>query len=327
MQFRTVVDPGQSKVKITYNDPVLFVGSCFAESVGARMREGKMPVMINPYGTVFNPVSVLTTLDGIINCKTYSLSDLESANGLWFSYDHYTEFSSDDAGKLVERLNARLTEAAQFMSRASFLFITFGTALVYELAASGRIVSNCHKMPSAWFRSRMLSVEEITVMWNSFLDRLADSHPHLKVIFTVSPVRHLKDGAHANQVSKATLLLAVENLIKHRCAPSYFPAYELLLDDLRDYRFYDNDMIHPSSSAVDYIWEQFSDSWLDKGTRQAWKEVFKITIARNHRFISNSEAGKRRFSEQMLKQLLLISNKYPGIDFSDEVEYFGNLNK
>jgi hypothetical protein len=173
----------------------------------------------------------------------------------------------------------------------------------------------------------MLTVQEIVDLWTNQLDKLHSLFPKLQVVFTISPVRHWKDGAHGNQVSKSVLFVAVEELLKHKAAPGYFPAYELVMDDLRDYRFYSEDMLHPSVSAVNYIWEAFTDCYLDSVTINIWKEVAKITMAYNHRFISGSETKKDYFAQKILKQICDIKSRLPLIDFSREEDYFLKMRK
>ncbi len=246
MELRTTFHIEPSPVKITYNDSVMFVGSCFASAMGSQMEMGHMPVMINPAGTVFNPLSVCNTLDSITARKQFLIDDLHFYDGTWLSFYHYTDFSSDDPLKVLEKINRRLEQAYEHLKHSRFLFVTFGTARVYKLKKSGLIVSNCHKIPSEQFESILLTVDEIVAAWNAQLDKLKLLFPALKVIFTISPVRHWKDGAHGNQISKSVLFVALNELQKHKSSPEYFPAYELLMDDLRDYRFYGDDMLHPS---------------------------------------------------------------------------------
>ncbi len=325
MELRTTFNIEPSPYKITYDDRVLFIGSCFASSVGEQMGRGKMNVMTNPAGTVYNPVSVCNTLNSIAAGKEFTSDDLYFYDGMWLSFSHYTDFSSVDPGNTLDKINSKLKEASSFLKNPGFLFVTFGTARIYRWKKTGQVVSNCHKIPSGQFSHELLSVKEIVELWTNQLDRLSDYCPGLKVIFTISPVRHLKDGAHGNQVSKSVLFLAVEELLAHASKPWYFPAYELVMDDLRDYRFYNDDMIHPSDSAINYIWEAFSGSYLDKTALKIWNEALKITKARSHRFNSDNRSKKRDFARKMLAQIAEIENKVPAIDFSEEKSYFLKL--
>jgi hypothetical protein len=325
MELRTTFSITPTENKITYNDPVMFIGSCFAASVGKQLEAGRMPVMINPSGTVYNPFSICNTLDTITFERKYKISDLYNNNGTWLSFNHYTDFSSEQADEVVLRINDRNEKARDFISRSRFLFITFGTARVYRWKKSGKIVSNCHKIPSAEFTNELLSVEAIVTLWKNQLDRLKSLFPEIKVIFTVSPVRHWKDGAHGNQVSKAVLFLAIEELIGHPSNPGYFPAYELVMDDLRDYRFYDDDMLHPSRAAVDYIWNAFSDCYLDDKTKKLWHEINSITKAVSHKIQTTSKSEITKFAKNILSRIDAAEKKLPGINLVYERTYFNNL--
>jgi hypothetical protein len=322
MELRTTFDISKSEKKITYADNVMFIGSCFASSIGSQMETGHMPVMINPAGAVFNPVSVCNTLDTITVNNEFHIEDLHFYDGTWLSFYHYTDFSSNDPAKVLENINKISRAAYEFLKNACFLFITLGTARVYKLKKSGLIVSNCHKIPAEQFEFQLLSPEDIVEIWSAQLDKLHDLFPKLNIVFTISPVRHWKDGAHGNQVSKSILFVAVEELLHHKTLPGYFPAYELLMDDLRDYRFYSDDMLHPSASAISYIWEAFTDCYLDKATFGIWKEVSKITKAYNHHFMTDSEEKKDFFARKVLKQISDIKIKVPSIDLSPEEDYF-----
>ena len=325
MDLRTKINIEDSPFKISYNSGVMFIGSCFASSIGEQMELGRMPVMINPAGAVFNPVSVCNTVGNIISGKEFVKEDLCFYNGTWLSFYHYTDFSSENHNLVLEKINKRAVESIAFLRNASFLFITLGTARVYKLKETGEIVSNCHKLPSSYFENSLLTVDYIVKLFSDQLDLLQSMFPKLKVVFTISPVRHWKDGAHGNQVSKSVLFLAVEELLKHSVSPGYFPAYELLMDDLRDYRFYADDMLHPSDLAKKYIWEAFSESYIEKGTMNIYSEVTKITKACKHRFNTESRSKKREFAERMQRQISEIEVKVSGIDLSNEKEYFQNL--
>lgn len=327
MELRTKVNIEPSPFKITYNDQVMFIGSCFASSIGSQMEMGRMPVMINPAGAVYNPVSVCNTLDTIISDKKFTQDDLCFHNGNWLSLYHYTDFSSADPLIVVDKINKKSNEALEFLRNARFLFITLGTARIYRLKKSGVIVSNCHKMPSDLFEPELLKVTDIVALWTQQLDRLHSLFPRLKVVFTISPVRHWKDGAHGNQVSKSVLFLAVEELLRHSVTPQYFPAYELVMDDLRDYRFYNDDMLHPSTIAINYIWEAFSESYLENRTINNWNEVVKITKACQHRINTSSRSKIEDFAKRMLKQISDLETGIQTIDLSIEKNYFQNLLK
>jgi hypothetical protein len=327
MEFRTVLNIAPAPFRITYSDPVMFIGSCFAYEIGSQLKEGKMPVMINPSGTVFNPVSVAKTIDSITSGTTVTEKDLYFHNGLWHSFSHYSDFSAATSSEVADKINRRSAQAHEFLKKARYLFITFGTARVYRLKNTGEIVSNCHKLPSDYFTRELLSVNDIVRLWQEKLSNLKTLFPDLRVIFTISPVRHWKDGAHGNQVSKSVLFLAVEELLGHSTSPAYFPAYEIMMDELRDYRFYDEDMLHPSSMAVRYIWEAFTKCYLDTDTIMTWKEAASIVKAVQHRISCGPEASIKDFALNMLRKISKTEKSFPLVDLSDEKQYFEELSR
>jgi len=325
MELRTTfkIDPSDSK--ISYRTPVMFIGSCFATAIGSRMQAGNMPVMINPAGTIYNPVSVSNTINSIISPAKHDPDSLFRHGRRWISFDYYTDFSSDNPQRVLERISRKEEEARLFISDARFLFITFGTARVFRWKENGRIVSNCHKIPASYFSHELLTPDEIVSLWSRLLDNLKSSFPEIKVIFTISPVRHWKDGAHSNQVSKSVLLLAVERLLDHPAAPGYFPAYELVMDDLRDYRFYGADMLHLSDTAIDYIWEVFTRCYFDDSSGTLWHEVDGISKALSHRILTDDRTEIRNFAEGMLAKIEQIKSRFPSVSLDRETEYFRSL--
>jgi hypothetical protein len=325
MELRTTFNIPSSIHRITYNDPAMFIGSCFATSIGRQFEAGRMPVLINPSGTVYNPVSVCNTLDTITSGRKSDIGDLYNNSGTWISFDHFTDFSSVNPEDILEKINTRSEKALDFISRAKFLFITFGTARVFRFTRSGEIVSNCHKIPASEFTNELLTVEEIIPLWEDQLDRLKALFPELKIIFTISPVRHWKDGAHGNQVSKSVLFLAVEKLLEHPSRPDYFPAYELVMDDLRDYRFYEEDMLHISSLGVDYIWKAFIRCYFDSTTINLWQEISNISRAVSHRIQTDSPVQIRKFAETIISRIDTITSNNTSVDLSNEREYFAGL--
>jgi hypothetical protein len=327
MNLRTTFRIEPSSNKIDYNTPVMFIGSCFASEIGSRFEEGKMNVLINPAGSVYNPVSVSNTINNIIENKEFKEKDLYIYKGINISFLHYSNFSSEDIKTTLDKINSSSTRANEFLKYARYLFITFGTARVYRFKETNRIVSNCHKLPSSLFSGEILEVEEIVSIYEETIKRLQTFNKDLRIIFTISPVRHLKDGAHGNQISKSILFLAVEKLLKNSMVNGYFPAYELMMDDLRDYRYYSEDMLHPSATGVDYIWKAFSDCYFESHTKSLWKEIRGITNAMNHRFLSDSKSGRREFAEIMLKKISAMQKGNPRINLSEEKSYFTNIKK
>ena len=270
MKLQTIVDIAPSAWKIGYEDKILMVGSCFSDEIGRQMAERKMQVTCNPFGTLYNPLSIANAINyksEIINHK--SEIPLIFNEGLYHSMAHHGSFSRADRQEAEQAVRTSIDTMQQALQEATVVIVTFGTAWVYEM--NGAIVGNCHKLPADTFTRRRLSVEEIVATWEPILER----YPDKRWLFTVSPIRHIKDGLHENQLSKATLLMAIEQLIQSNNQSSnrqssnrqYFEAFEILLDELRDYRFYADDLVHPSSLAVNYIWEHFIDTFCTPQTR------------------------------------------------------------
>lgn len=313
--FRTTIHPTPSKNRIAYNTPALFLGSCFTENIGNVMIDHKFPVLINPFGVLYNPSSVRQCLEILLDKRNFNETDLYHFNDQWLSFYHDTEYSNSDKELCLDKINSSLNQARNQLKEAKYLVVTLGTAWVYQFKETEKIVSNCHKIPAKEFNRYKLSVEDIFVQWAKLLNRLEDYNPNLNVIFTVSPLRHWKDGAVQNQLSKSTLILAINHIMKLFDNVEYFPAYEIMMDDLRDYRFYSDDMLHPSSVAIDYIWEQFKSTYFDDETNKILKEVNKVVQAEKHRpFNKDSEAFKK-FTDNTQKKKQELKAKYPFIKF------------
>ena len=284
-KFQTEIQIPEFAWKSGYHKPGLFMGSCFTENVGNIMAGLKYPVDINPFGILYNPVSVAHGLRFLLQKKKFTENELIQHNGLWHSFYHHSRFSSSELEKALYAINSRIELSATFLKSAGFLFLTFGTAWVYEYKLTGQTVSNCHKFPEKEFRRFRLTPGEIVEEYRQLLSDIWEFNPKVKVVFTVSPIRHLKDGAIENQRSKATLLLTVDQLVRgfgeDQC--NYFPAYEIVMDELRDYRFYEEDMIHLSNSAVNHIWEKFQTSLIDEESRKISENVKKVFSDMNHR--------------------------------------------
>ena len=322
MNFRTEIDACKGKHEISYRSPVMLIGSCFASEIGHYFTSGKMDVMINPFGVLYNPDSVAGGLELIINGREFLEEDLHFFDNKYLSFYHGTGFSSPDKEKMLERLNIELQTARVFLKRARFLFITFGTARVYKWKESGKSVSNCHKIPDNEFIRELLAVDHIKDSWTFLIEKLRAFNKNLQIVFTVSPVRHWKDGAHGNQVSKSILILAIDELMKASSDLDYFPSYELLLDDLRDYRFYKTDMLHPSTDTVKYIWKKFQDTYFSVSTKRSYEEIWKIVNACGHRLMSDNPEEIKKFCNNMLNRIKTLENKYGFLSFTSEKDHF-----
>jgi hypothetical protein len=285
MKLQTIVDIKPSEWKIGYDDKILLLGSCFSDEIGAQMQQRYMQVTCNPFGTLYNPLSIAQAINlQIFNSSNCKLPLVEH-DGFWHSMAHHGSFSRSTKEEAEEAVNESIVAMQKALNEATVVIVTFGTAWVYEM--NGDVVGNCHKLPEKLFTRRRLSVEEIVAAWRPILEQYKDKH----WIFTVSPIRHIKDGLHENQLSKATLLMAVEELrntenrVQNTERISYFPSYEILLDELRDYRFYVDDLVHPSSMAVSYIWERFVDTFCTNQTKnelvlqhKRWKHEHHIPL-------------------------------------------------
>jgi len=300
------------------------MGSCFTENIGIRLANLKFDTDINPFGILYNPVSVNNGLRILLQKKEFGFSDLVESDGLWHSFYHHGRFSFANKQETLDTINNRIISSSEYLQEADFLFITFGTAWVYKYKKLGEIVSNCHKIPANDFEKIRLSVNEIVTEYNDLLTDIRKINPALKVIFTVSPIRHWKDGAVENQRSKAVLLLAIDEIIKKRgddfCA--YFPAYEIIMDELRDYRFYNDDMIHISDFAVDHIWEKFQTSLVDVESQSIMTQVQKIVKAANHKPLHKNTVEYLKFLKQMSEQIVQLESKYSYLKLVGEKEYF-----
>ena len=280
----TRIDIPKPEWKIGAGSKVLLVGSCFASEVGEKMLRGGFEAMVNPFGTLYNPASIAASLLRSISekeCTTESVELVQGAtDGVWHSWMHHSSFSSADPAVLVERVNRTTHEVASFLREADVLIVTFGTAIIYRLKETGMLVANCHKQPDSLFVRERLSACDIADQWQMLLQLLESVNPRLKVLFTVSPIRHKRDGYHVNQISKGILLQAIDEM-----GVEYFPSYEIMLDELRDYRFYATDMIHPSEQAVEYVWQRFQDTYFDNKTKDAVLHVTKEWHQHQHRRI------------------------------------------
>ncbi len=321
MTLYTPADMPSDLPRLTHRDSLMLMGSCFASQMGERLRQAKFDCDVNPYGVLYNPLSISTALREIASGRQYAADDLFPADGCWHSPMHHGDFSAGSPDEALRRINARLSAACTRLASLDVLLLTFGTSWVYEDRLSGRVVGNCHKLPANRFRRRRLSVEDITGDYARLLADLWELRPGLKVVFTVSPIRHVRDGLHANQLSKATLLLAADAL-QQRFAGRvfYFPAYELLNDELRDYRFYADDLVHPSVLAEDYVWQRFSEACFSGETLQIAAESENIgRMLRHEPFRPGSEEYKR-FLGQIVLKIDRLNGKYPYLDFAKERE-------
>lgn len=318
MDFYTHIDISKSAFKINHQDKILMLGSCFIENIGSKLIDNKFNVNLNPFGILYNPQSIAQSLEILLDKRTFTESDLFEDGGIYNSYYHHSRFSGANKEECLNKINSSIGEASDVLKRGDILFITFGTSYVFRHKELDLIVSNCHKLPAKTFDRYRLTVEQIVDCWAVLISRMKEVNPDLKIIFTVSPIRHLKDGAHDNQLSKATLLLAVDELNKIADC-TYFPSYEIVLDELRDYRFYNEDMVHPNETSIKYIWKRFAETYFDRNTISIIEEWNKLHTAINHRAINQDSDEYKRFLDQTLLKLRTFAQKYPYICCNGEL--------
>ncbi len=318
MNLQTKITVAAPDFLIDYNSRLMMLGSCFAENMGSKFSYYKFDVDVNPCGIIYNPLSVANVLRLIVEGKQFEKSDLRQVGGKWVSLYHHGAFSSTDPDECLRRINDRLTKATGELRTLDLLVITWGTTWVYRYTRENIVVSNCHKIPSQEFERSRLSVEDIVKEYLVLIGRLREINPGLRILFTVSPIRHWKDGAHGNQLSKATLLLAIDRLREELQHVYYFPAYEIVLDELRDYRFYADDMLHMSGFTVDYIWERFLYSFISPEVLGLMNQIGRVNKGVAHRPFDPQSEEYHRLVKKMLAEIAMISRSYPMIDFSEE---------
>lgn len=312
MNFRTIVTLPDMPFQISYRDRLFSFGSCFSEHIGNKLAQAFFQITSSPFGILYNPASIAQCLSILQSDKIFDQSDLFIHNDLWHSALHHGDFSDPSAENCLKRINDRLTAARKVFSDTGIMLITFGTAWVYE--QDGKIVGNCHKLPANRFTRRRMTIDEIVTLFEKI---------PVKTIFTVSPIRHWKDGAHDNQLSKSILLLAIEEICHRNSNCTYFPSYEIVLDELRDYRFYAEDMLHPNITAINYIWERFGEALFSQETRQAQTELEQLRRDMEHKPIHPETSSCRKFQTQTIRKAEELQRKYPWLTITEQTTSAG----
>ena len=307
---------------ISYDEKIVFIGSCFSEEIGNRLADLKFNILQNPNGILYDPLSISRAIFSYIENLRFNHENLFESNGIWHSWQHHSSFSGVNKNEVASKIISSQNEAHSFLKEAKFLFITFGTAYYYQLKKDKEIVANCHKAPSHFFEKKLLPVPEIIDATTKAIKALQRFNPSIKIILTVSPVKHVRDGIVESNRSKARLIEATHSIIEQEENVFHFPSFELVNDILRDYRFYKSDLVHPADSAIDFVFEKFSDSFFDVQTKKIMDEIKKIKAAINHKsFFKESEAHKK-FIEAQIKDVQRLQNRYPFIDLTSEEKYF-----
>jgi len=340
MEFQLPITIPSLPQPIRYGDKILLTGSCFTEHIGNNLRDWKFDVLQNPHGILFDPASVASSLTSYIGHRQYTEEDLVFFNELWQSWQHHSLFSHTDKDTCLRRINESQTRAHTFLKKARWLIITLGSSFSYRLtpdapaelqnaparaaatAATPYPVANCHRAPTQAFRKHLMTIEEINTALDNCLYQLFHFNPDLRVVFTVSPVRHIRDGVTENNRSKARLIESIHHLVNKFDRLWYFPAYELVIDVLRDYRFYDIDMVHPNYQATSFVLEKFTRHYIDESSQQLMEEVKKIIIARKHRPFQPTTLAHKKFLLDHLEKTRALKAKYPFLDLEEELEYF-----
>jgi hypothetical protein len=352
-QFRTTLQPTPSSFTITHQDHILAMGSCFAEHIAQRLQKHKFPTLLNPFGILYNPISIAHSLQWLLSEEHYPRQSLFEHQGLWHSFHHHGRFSAPTQEEAYHQISHHLKQGRQFLQKTNRLILTFGTAHVFEHLESARIVANCHKRPNNEFARKRLTVNQIVTALSPIFEKIQASQPQnpkpktpqppnsptpkpkttyspthslthsLSILLTVSPVRHIRDGLIENQRSKAVLLLAIDELCQQFPFVHYFPSYELLLDDLRDYRFYADDLIHPSTMAIDYIWDFFGKTFFPATTQQLNQKIQAINSAIQHRPFHPESEQHQAFLRKQREKLEQLVEQYPDLDWGDLLSFFG----
>lgn len=323
MDFRKelLIKPFQNQIQLT--DRIFLSGSCFSENLGAKMAAYHFRTLINPYGILFNPISIVQSLQNVLFNKIYTPEDIFYHEGLWKSWNHHSQFSGEDQDKVLQSLNHSNQKAYEHLQQSRWLILTLGSAWVYS-RENGVVVANCHKIPTDKFNKSLLTVSEIRDSMEQLLQELEKFNPNLRVIFTISPVRHLRDGFVENNWSKAVLIQSVHEIVNKNPNVYYFPAFELIIDDLRDYRFYAEDMVHPNYLATDYVWEKFQQACIDEKSRSFFPDINKINAAKAHKAFQPTSEAHRKFREKNLELVKNLMNKLPNLDWQDDLHFFSD---
>ncbi len=322
MRFHLDLNTGTNADVIGHRQSMLLMGSCFTEHISKRLSDLKFNCHSNPFGIVFNPESMLQALTRILDRKLFSEGDLMEQPDFWLSLETHTSLNRSSKEELLNTLNAVVNEWHEHLKTADRLMLTFGSAYGYEYNISKRIVANCHKLPAKYFTKKLADPSEMTDSYIALVKKLRSLNPGLKILFTVSPVKHLRDGVVENNLSKAILTVATHGIVQAAEHCSYFPAYELVNDDLRDYRFYEADMAHPNQQAIDYVWQKFSGTYFDPEVRPLLDRLAALHAAFRHRPLLQGTQAFADFKRTQLQKCHELKNDFPYLDLTREIAHF-----
>jgi hypothetical protein len=333
MELMVPIDIKKLPERINYRDKIMLVGSCFTEHIGNSLTQLKFKTLQNPNGILFGPDSVCKSLLSYIENKPFTDKDLFYKNELWQSWEHHSRFSGPEKNATLEKINAASQDAHDFLREADWLLITLGSAFSYKLTdaaekaslTTGDAVANCHRAPANWFEKKLIPIPGIVDMLDDCLSRLRSFNPGLKIIITISPVRHIRDGVLDNNRSKARLIEATHQLVSTHDSCYYFPAYELVIDVLRDYRFYDIDLVHPNYAATQFVLDRFTENCIDEESRRIMEDVKTLVTARKHRPFQPSTKAHQQFLNAHFEKTSALQKEYPYLDLKEELGYFSQV--
>ena len=323
MELYTKVDIPKSNISIDYSSKLMFIGSCFAENIGKFFVDAKFNCRVNPTGIAYNPLSIRQMVSNLVDGKTYYANDFFFDGNKYCCYDFHSSFARSDMAQSISLANSSIIGGKKYLQCADVLFITLGSAYVYFLADNpAQPVNNCHKQKPETFVRRLISVDETSEALSDVVTKIATYNPKIKIVFTVSPIRHWRDGAHGNRLSKSTLHLGVETVLQKFDICEYFPSYEILEDELRDYRFYAEDMVHPSPLAEKIIWERLRDTYINKVCQAQIARVLKFMQAVHHRITDDKSPATKEFCKKNIELAAVLESEIQGLDLSEEKNYF-----
>ena len=318
MQFTTPIPIQKSNFQIDYSSRIVSLGSCFAVNIGEKFQYFKFQNTINPFGILFHPLALEKIISKAILREEFTEEDIFFHNERWHSFDVHSDLSVSDKEDSLKRLNSNLKSFRNDLAESSHVIITLGTSWVYRKIETNKVVANCHKVPQNQFRKQLLSVGDIKNSLEKIIALISKANPKAKIIFTISPVRHIKDGFVENQWSKANLISAVHSVVSIPplgVRGLYFPSYEIMMDELRDYRFYAEDMIHPSQTAIDYIWKKFSETWISEEAISTLQEIESIQKGLNHRPFNEKSEQHLLFLKKLKQRISVLERQFPFIKF------------
>lgn len=328
MKFHLTFDINPAPKLVSHQQKILLMGSCFTENIGEKLHRHKFAILENPNGILFNPESVCDALSGYMENRKLSAGDVFLFNDVWHSWRHHSRFSAPNPGECLQKINDATATAHDFLKGADQLMITLGSAWVYRFtenavnAKRGDVAANNHQAPADWFEKKLMMPEEVFGLLDNLVENLNSFNPSLQVIFTISPVRHIREGVIGNNRSKAVLIQAVHQVSEKWNTAYYFPAYELVMDDLRDYRFFAEDLVHPNYQATQYVWEKFTEACMSEETRLVMKEVADINLAYQHRPQHPETRRHAAFLQLYFERTQKLQVKYPFLNLGNELAYF-----